>query len=270
MQQHSTSSEIARVETRTARRTTPLRTTLKNAGVIGAAAALVGVFTLPAVAVQPVAPQTDDTIALLLEQNQQTVSIEQSSEVEAIVAQGLSATTPAELEQIRAEAAAAEAARQAEIAAAQAAAARATPAAQAAPAGAGATPAAAAAPIAAPAPGSGIGGQIVSIAQSQLGVPYVWGGASPSTGFDCSGFTQWVFGQVGIYLPHSDAGQKGYGATASASSPQPGDLILWSGHVAIYVGDDTIIHAATSGKPVKYSSYSAMVGAFGTPQVRRF
>ena len=111
---------------------------------------------------------------------------------------------------------------------------------------------------------------IVAIAQSQLGVPYVWGGSSPSTGFDCSGFTKWVYGQAGHYLPHSSNAQAGYGTPVSASAVAAGDLLVWSGHVAVYVGGDQIIHSATSGKPVKYSVYSAMVAAFGTPQVRRF
>ncbi len=113
-------------------------------------------------------------------------------------------------------------------------------------------------------------GSIVGIAQSQLGVPYVWGGASPSTGFDCSGFTSWVFGQAGYYLPRSSNAQAGYGTPVPASAVAPGDLLVWSGHVAIHAGNGQIIHAATSGKPVKYSNYAAMVAAFGTPQVRRF
>ena len=111
---------------------------------------------------------------------------------------------------------------------------------------------------------------IVGIAQSQLGAPYVWGGSSPSTGFDCSGFTMWVFGQAGHYLPHSSNAQAGYGTPVPASQVAAGDLLVWSGHVAIYAGGNQIIHAATSGKPVKYSNYAAMVAAFGTPEVRRF
>jgi len=184
--------------------------------------------------------------------------VQQSPLVDAIAQNGLAATTPEQLAQAQAEAAAAEAARQeAEAAAVEAA--------SAAPVAAAATPAAASSSVA-----SASSGSIVGIAQSQLGVPYVWGGASPSTGFDCSGFTQWVYGQVGVYLPHSDRGQLGYGTPVAVSDIQPGDLVIWNGHTAIYVGGDSIIHAATAGKPVKYSSFSGMVAAMGTPQVRRF
>ncbi|WP_144721355.1 C40 family peptidase [Agrococcus jejuensis] len=260
MQQSTTSTEI--VAQPTPRTTTGARRSMaKRVGVAAVAIALFGTVALPAAALQSAQAQPavlDGSIAELLAQTQQQVEVQQSPLVESIAENGLAATTPEQLAQAQAEAAAAEAARQeAEAAAVEAA--------SAAPVAAAATPAAASSSVA-----SASSGSIVGIAQSQLGVPYVWGGASPSTGFDCSGFTQWVYGQVGVYLPHSDRGQLGYGTPVAVSDIQPGDLVIWNGHTAIYVGGDSIIHAATAGKPVKYSSFSGMVAAMGTPQVRRF
>lgn len=259
MQHSSTSTEI--VAQPTQRTTTGVRRSMaKRIGVAAVAVALFGTVALPAAALQSAQAQQpaalDGSIAELLAQSQQTIDVQQSPLVDAIAENGLAATTPEQLAEAQAEAAAAEAERQ--EAAAAAAAATTTSAGTS-------TPAAASTSVA-----SAAGGSIVGIAQSQLGTPYVWGGASPSEGFDCSGFTQWVYGQVGVYLPHSDRGQLGYGTPVAASDVQPGDLIIWNGHTAIYVGNDTIIHAATSSNPVKYSSFSGMVAAMGTPQVRRF
>ncbi|MFC7432486.1 MULTISPECIES: C40 family peptidase [unclassified Agrococcus] len=265
MQHSSTSTEIVAQPTR--RRASGARGGMaKRVGVVVVAAALVGTIALPAAALQTASaePATlDGSIAEILAQSQQTYDVQQSALVDDIAQNGLAATTPEQLAQAQAEAAAAEAERQ--EAAAEAAAATESAATASAASTATATPAAAPSSVA-----SAAGGSVVGIAQSQLGVPYVWGGASPSTGFDCSGFTQWVYGQVGVYLPHSDRGQLGYGTPVSASEVQPGDLIIWNGHTAIYVGGDSIIHAATAGKPVKYSSFSGMVAAMGQPQVRRF
>jgi cell wall-associated NlpC family hydrolase len=94
---------------------------------------------------------------------------------------------------------------------------------------------------------------IVSIAMSYLGSPYVYGGASPA-GFDCSGFTQFVFAHVGISLPHSSTAQGRYTAIAPEAA-MPGDLILLNGggHVGIYLGNGTFIHASTPETGVKIS-----------------
>jgi len=101
---------------------------------------------------------------------------------------------------------------------------------------------------------SGHAGGVVGIAMRYLGVPYVWGGASPS-GFDCSGFTMYVFAQVGISLPHNAAMQYGMGSAVGREFLQPGDLVFFNGlgHVGIYIGGGQFIHAPHTGDVVKIS-----------------
>jgi peptidoglycan DL-endopeptidase CwlO len=98
---------------------------------------------------------------------------------------------------------------------------------------------------------------VVAIAEQYLGVPYRWGGASPS-GFDCSGLVMYVFAQVGVSLPHSSYAQYGMGSPVSRDQLQPGDLVFFDGlgHVGIYVGGGSFIHAPHTGDVVRISSLS--------------
>lgn len=241
-----------------------LRQGAKSLGVVSIAAAFIGALSLPAAAFSPQTPEfTDAEIASVVAENSQTISVASDARIEAIARDGISGTTAAELEALRTAAQEAEEERQAELAAAREAAAANSDASSTAAATSGT---AAAAPAVSIPANSGI----VGIAQSQLGAPYVWGGASPATGFDCSGYTTWVYGQAGYYVPHSSAAQRGVGTPVPASQVAAGDLLVWDGHVGIYAGDGQILHAAVSGKPVKYSNYAAMVAAFGAPDVRRF
>ncbi len=94
---------------------------------------------------------------------------------------------------------------------------------------------------------------VVSAALQYLGCPYVWAGSSPS-GFDCSGFVMYVYKKVGISLPHSSRIQAGYGTAVSRAALQPGDLIFFYTpihHVAIYIGNGKMVHAAGVGKGVR-------------------
>jgi cell wall-associated NlpC family hydrolase len=111
------------------------------------------------------------------------------------------------------------------------------------------------------APPSHYGG-VVGIAMRYLGVPYVWGGASPS-GFDCSGLVMYVYAQVGVSLPHYTGAQWNAGVPVSRSDLQPGDLVFFDGlgHVGIYIGGGQFIHAPHTGTVVQVSSMSGWYAA---------
>jgi peptidoglycan DL-endopeptidase CwlO len=166
----------------------------------------------------------------------------------------------------RAEARAREAEARAREAEARAAA---TPKAAPAPATTAATPdppapppttTAAAAPAAPVAPAAVAGGhpEAAAIALKYLGTPYQWGGATPASGFDCSGLVMYVYAQLGIQLPHYAAAQYGYGIPVARDQLQAGDLVFFDGlsHVGIYIGGDEMVHAPETGDVVKITPLS--------------
>ncbi|KAA1432079.1 peptidoglycan hydrolase RipC [Mycolicibacter arupensis] len=111
----------------------------------------------------------------------------------------------------------------------------------------------AAAPSPMDAGGGGAAATAVQAALTQVGTPYVWGGAAPG-GFDCSGLVMWAFHQAGINLPHSSQAQANGGQAVSLSDLQPGDVLTFysdASHSGIYVGDGMMIHSSTYGQPVR-------------------
>lgn len=106
-------------------------------------------------------------------------------------------------------------------------------------------------------------GSVVGYATSFCGVPYVWGGASPS-GFDCSGLVMYVYAAFGKKLPHSSFGQQAMCTQISESQLQPGDLVFFNGgsHVGIYVGGGSFVHAPTEKDHVKVTSLKYMRPSF--------
>jgi cell wall-associated NlpC family hydrolase len=114
-----------------------------------------------------------------------------------------------------------------------------------------------------------LGLRAAQIANHLTGIPYRWGGASPRAGFDCSGLVQYVYGKVGIHLPHYAAGQYGHGRRISRGSLRPGDLVFFSGlgHVGIYAGSGKFIHAPRSGTTVRWSRLSSHGSYYGATRV---
>ena len=114
---------------------------------------------------------------------------------------------------------------------------------------------------------SGSAGVAVKFAYAQLGKPYVWAAAGPDS-YDCSGLTMAAWSQAGVSLPHNAAEQYNSITHISRSQIQPGDLVFYEslGHVAIYVGNNQVIHAPTYGEVVKVSSIDMMpVYGIGRP-----
>ncbi|MBF0722932.1 C40 family peptidase [Sanguibacter inulinus] len=104
---------------------------------------------------------------------------------------------------------------------------------------------------AAPVPASASGSAILDVAGRYVGVPYVSGGTTPD-GFDCSGFTSYVFAQLGINLPRTSGAQASAGTVVSRADAQPGDLIYSPGHIAIYAGGNSQIDAPRPGKTIQF------------------
>ena len=104
---------------------------------------------------------------------------------------------------------------------------------------------------------SGAGSSVVDYATQFVGNPYVWGGTSLTNGADCSGFVQSVYANFGVSLPRTSYEQQNAGTEVSYADAQPGDLICYGGHVAIYMGNGRIVHASNSVDGIKISDNAA-------------
>ena len=116
-----------------------------------------------------------------------------------------------------------------------------------------------------PAPNGNVAA-VLAAAYSVIGLPYQWGGTSPETGFDCSGFTAWAWSHAGVYLPHSSAAQYSSLPQVAREDLQPGDLLFFYSpisHVSIYVGGGRMIHSPHTGSTVSVVSvyWDSFVGA---------
>jgi cell wall-associated NlpC family hydrolase len=209
----------------------------------------------------------EDTLASL-EAKKRTVTSELAQQKQLLASihstiQTLQAQEAARERQLRAEA---EARLRQELAARQAAAraAAAQPTQQAPPTSSGGV---VQPPVVVPVGNPGVGHpQAAQIALGYLGVPYVWGGASPS-GFDCSGLVMYVYAQLGISLPHYTVAQ--WNASVPVSSPEPGDLVFFNGlgHVGIYIGGGQFVNAPHTGSVVRIDSLSSFGGFDGARRV---
>lgn len=103
--------------------------------------------------------------------------------------------------------------------------------------------------------GSGRGSSVASYACQFVGNPYVYGGSSLTNGTDCSGFVMSVYANYGVGLPHSSGALRGVGSNVGGlANAQPGDIVCYSGHVAIYIGNGQIVHASTEKTGIKISN----------------
>jgi cell wall-associated NlpC family hydrolase len=110
--------------------------------------------------------------------------------------------------------------------------------------------------------------RVIGTAEQYIGVPYRWGGTSPETGFDCSGYVRYVYGQRGVRLPRTSREQAAAGqhVAARVSALRQGDLMLFAepgqpiSHVAIYAGGQRIIHSSSSGGGVRYDELGTKRG----------
>lgn len=101
------------------------------------------------------------------------------------------------------------------------------------------------------------GESVVNYALQFVGNPYVWGGTSLTNGADCSGFIMSVYAAFGVSLPHSSYALRSVGTAVSYSEAQPGDIICYNGHVALYMGNGQIVHASNKKDGIKISGNAA-------------
>jgi len=125
-----------------------------------------------------------------------------------------------------------------------------------------------------PVPVAAGGAGAVAAAETQLGVPYVWGGETPGVGFDCSGLVQWAWRQAGVSLPRTSGAQFEATTPISIADLEPGDLLFYgpdgSDHVAMYVGGGTMIEAPETGQvvhltPLRLGGYGESFAGAGRP-----
>jgi cell wall-associated NlpC family hydrolase len=98
-----------------------------------------------------------------------------------------------------------------------------------------------------------LGERATRIALQAVGVPYQWGGASPGSGFDCSGLVLWAYGRLGVELPHSSYALFDLGRPVALNEMKPGDMVFFSGlgHMGLYIGRGRMVHAPRSGRLVE-------------------
>lgn len=107
------------------------------------------------------------------------------------------------------------------------------------------------------------GNAIVNTARTQIGKPYKWGGTTPSTGFDCSGYVYWAYQQNGVKVPRSTGEQANAGKTVGRSALRPGDIVVFSPrwqaskHTGIYCGKGKFLHSPKSGSRIREEAIDA-------------
>jgi cell wall-associated NlpC family hydrolase len=113
-----------------------------------------------------------------------------------------------------------------------------------------------------PKPKPSLGQRVAKIALREVGVPYRWGGESPS-GFDCSGLVRWSYLRIGIDLPHSSYALSAIGRRVSPGHMKPGDVLLFDGlgHVGLYIGGGLMVHAPYSGRDVEVVRLAGWYGS---------
>jgi cell wall-associated NlpC family hydrolase len=116
-----------------------------------------------------------------------------------------------------------------------------------------------------------LGQRAAALAVREVGVPYRWGGTSPTGGFDCSGLIYWAYGRLGVAVPHSSYALYAVGRRVARSRMRPGDLLFFSGlgHVGIYIGRGRMVHSPHTGTRVQVVSLRRSSYGRGLEGVRR-